>query len=355
MYNQGTQAVAGRQRSVRVRTYSTGTQWNRQRKGVHHPERVRLIQLSVCMVLFLTIFIWKGIFPQKLIQVRDEILTLISTDLDFEQALSNFGETLADSGTVLDNFGAFCIEIFGTHSTEETVQEADFTPPSPTGIVSAELQFLSEEATIAACTAHYTNFAQLGLKYVPTTEIPVPPLEEVPPAEETEQQQKPEAKPVAGTVIAFSDYSGDALPNNYTMDQVSLGELETMTPIMGHLNSVYGYREHPISGQHLFHGGVDIGGQFGDPIAAFATGTVEYTGENDSYGLYLQIDHGNGVKSFYAHCSKIEVTKGQMVSMGDTVARVGSTGSSTGPHLHLELKFNKMHLNPAYYVEFLEI
>ena len=65
------------------------------------------------------------------------------------------------------------------------------------------------------------------------------------------------------------------------------------------------------------------------------------------------MDHGNGVKSFYAHCSKVEVVKGQRVSMGDTVARIGSTGSSTGPHLHLELKFNKMHLNPAYYVDFL--
>ena len=56
---------------------------------------------------------------------------------------------------------------------------------------------------------------------------------------------------------------------------------------------------------------------------------MEYTGEDDSYGLYFQLDHGNGVKSFYAHCSKVEVVKGQRVSMGDTVARIGSTGSST--------------------------
>lgn len=92
----------------------------------------------------------------------------------------------------------------------------------------------------------------------------------------------------------------------------------------------------------------------GDPIRAFAAGTVEYTGEDDSYGLYLQVDHGNGVKSFYAHCSKIVVVKGQEVAMGEKVAEVGSTGDSTGPHLHLEMKYNKMHLNPAYYVEFLE-
>ena len=123
---------------------------------------------------------------------------------------------------------------------------------------------------------------------------------------------------------------------------------------MGRLTSGYGYRDHPISGKYFFHGGVDIGGQMGEAIAAFADGTVEYTGKNDSYGLYLQVDHGNGVKSFYAHCSKIVVTKGQTVAMGDKVAEIGSTGTSTGPHLHLELKYNKMHLNPAYYVKFLE-
>ena len=92
----------------------------------------------------------------------------------------------------------------------------------------------------------------------------------------------------------------------------------------------------------------------GEPISAFAAGTVEYTGENDSYGLYLQVDHGNGIKSFYAHCSELLVSKGQTVAMGDTVALVGTTGVSTGPHLHLELKYEKTHLNPSYYVDFLE-
>ena len=81
--------------------------------------------------------------------------------------------------------------------------------------------------------------------------------------------------------------------------------------------------------------------------------TVDYIGANDDHGLYLQIDHGNGIKSFYAHCSKLCVSQGQVVAAGEKVAEVGSTGVSTGPHLHLELKWNGLHLNPAYYVEFL--
>ena len=150
-----------------------------------------------------------------------------------------------------------------------------------------------------------------------------------------------------------SDYSGEELPNNYTMDQLSLGDLETVTPVLGYINSGYGYRDHPISGVYQFHGGVDISGKTGDPIQAFAAGTVEYVGEDDSFGLYLQLDHGNGVKSFYAHCSAVCVKKGQTVALGEKIAEVGASGTATGPHLHLELKYNKMHLNPIYYITYL--
>lgn len=78
---------------------------------------------------------------------------------------------------------------------------------------------------------------------------------------------------------------------------------------------------------------------------------MDYIGQDDSYGLYLQLDHGNGIKSFYAHCSKLCVSKGQLVAMGEKIAEVGSTGNATGPHLHLELKLDGMHLDPTQYVE----
>ena len=79
---------------------------------------------------------------------------------------------------------------------------------------------------------------------------------------------------------------------------------------------------------------------------------MEYVGEDNSYGLYLQIDHGNGVKSFYAHCRQICVRKDQPVKAGETVALVGSTGTTTGPHLHLELKCGDVRVDPAYYMSF---
>lgn len=353
MYSQSTQTMS-RRRSV----YSYGAAPARYRqRGTSRQERVRLLQLMVCLALFLAIFLWKGVFPQKLGQVRDDLLALIMTDLDFRAVLAGLGESLAEGDTVLSDLGAFCVEVLGVGEQENSVKPAIFTSvPQPEDVRGGELRFLSQGMDAASCTAHYANLDRYGLAAVPLTEEP-PPEEPAPedaaqPAE-SDAQEEPAAVP-AGTVVMVSDYSGEELPNNYTMDQLSLGELNTAAPVVGHLNSGYGYRDHPINGRYQFHGGVDIGGQKGDPITAFAAGTVEYIGEDDSYGLYLQIDHGSGVKSFYAHCSRILVSKGQTVALGEKIAEVGSSGVSTGPHLHLELKYFKMHLNPAYYVDFLE-
>lgn len=350
MYNQGTQAV-NRRRSVRA--YSSSSTRG-QRRGASSQERVRLLQLAICLALFLAISLWKGIFPQRLGQVRDNLLSLITTDLDFREALTELGESLAGGDTVLADLGAFCVEVFGAGGQDEPAEQAAFIPPPMTQSARGEeLRFLSGGADLAACTAHYANLDRYGLRTAALQPEALPAEDEAPPAEAAVSEE-PAAVPAAGTVIMVSDYSGEALPNHYTMDQLSLGELETVTPVMGHLNSGYGYRDHPINGHYQFHGGVDIGGQNGDPIVAFAAGTVEYIGEDDSYGLYFQIDHGNGVKSFYAHCSKVLVSKGQTVALGEKVAEIGSSGSATGPHLHLELKYNKMHLNPIYYVDYLE-
>lgn len=323
----------------------------RDRQGRGGQIQVRFAQLLICLALFLAVFLGKGLFPQKLGQVGEDILALMGTDLDIPKALSNLGESLMEGDSLLADLGAFCVEVFGPAPQEIAPPEKVSLPPvQPGAVLTSELEFLGGKSAPAVRTAHYADFSRFGMKLSAREPEPEP----EPMTEEAEVPEPPPAVPAAGTVVLYSDYSGDPLPDHYTMDQVSLGELETMTPVMGRLTSGYGYRDHPINGKYFFHGGVDIGGQTGDAIAAFANGTVEYTGKNDSYGLYLQVDHGNGVKSFYAHCSRIVVTKGQTVAMGDKVAEIGSTGTSTGPHLHLELKYNKTHLNPAYYVKFLE-
>lgn len=324
-----------------------GSRTNENKKASQ--ENLRLVQLFICLVLFLAVFLGKGIFPSKLLQIRDDLLTLITSNTDFRAAFSSLGDTESDTG-ILGQLEDFCIEVFGVEESAVPDSESAQAVPELASFLWNESSFLSENPDEQAITDHLLS--QNAWK-LPMTTVEETSAEAAPQAEEPVSEPEPAAVPAAGTLILKSDYSGDPLPNNYTMDQLSLGALETMTPVLGYINSGYGYRDHPINGAYQFHGGVDISGQMGDPIQAFASGTVEYVGKDDSYGLYLQLDHGNGVKSFYAHCSTICVTKGQTVSIGDKIAEIGSTGMSTGPHLHLELKFNKMHLNPIYYIEYL--
>ena len=88
----------------------------------------------------------------------------------------------------------------------------------------------------------------------------------------------------------------------------------------------------------------------GTDVLAFADGTVDYIGESEIYGQYLQLRHTGGLTTFYAHCSELLVQQGQTVKAGERVALSGATGNSTGPHLHFEMKLNGVLLNPAYYI-----
>ena len=135
------------------------------------------------------------------------------------------------------------------------------------------------------------------------------------------------------------------------MDYVPLGLGETVTPVLGVLTSPFGYRDHPVDGTYAFHYGTDLAADLGTPVQAFADGTVDFIGESEAYGLYIQINHGSGVTSFYCHCSALYAQKGEKVTKGQTIAAVGDTGNATGPHLHLELKQDGVFLNPLYYIE----
>ena len=122
-------------------------------------------------------------------------------------------------------------------------------------------------------------------------------------------------------------------------------------PWLGYVSSGYGYRVHPISGEKNLHRGVDIAVAQGTPIRAIHDGRVISAGDAGSYGLSVGIEDEKGYQSRYAHCSSISVSAGQEVKRGDVIAAVGSTGNSTGPHLHLEVMLNGEYLNPYYFVD----
>ena len=117
------------------------------------------------------------------------------------------------------------------------------------------------------------------------------------------------------------------------------------------ITSNYGYREHPIQGIVKIHQGIDIGGVgFGAPIVAVLDGVVSFAGELGSYGNCVMIDHGNGITTLYAHGQKILTERGKEVKQGDLIMEVGSTGNSTGPHCHFEIRINGYTQDPLLYV-----
>ena len=112
----------------------------------------------------------------------------------------------------------------------------------------------------------------------------------------------------------------------------------------------YGWRTHPIYGNARYHSGIDIGGDYGMNIYAADSGTVTYSGWISGYGNTVIIDHGNGVSTLYGHNQSLTVSVGQNISQGDVIAHCGSTGNSTGPHCHFEVRVNGEPTNPYDYL-----
>lgn len=130
------------------------------------------------------------------------------------------------------------------------------------------------------------------------------------------------------------------------MSEISGIKLATK-PITGTITSRYGERSSLRSSTHT---GLDIAATRGTPIQVVADGTVTSASYNGAYGNLVKVDHGNGIETWYAHTSKMYVTVGQTVTAGEVIATVGSTGNSTGPHLHFEIRMNGEHVNPQNYL-----
>ncbi|MEG0392046.1 MAG: peptidoglycan DD-metalloendopeptidase family protein [Anaerovoracaceae bacterium] len=122
------------------------------------------------------------------------------------------------------------------------------------------------------------------------------------------------------------------------------------TPGYTNVTSPFGYRIHPIFGTSKLHTGIDIGAPHGAKIVASKSGRVIMANNTDGYGNKVLIDHGGGEVTLYAHCSGFAVSAGQTVSQGQTIAYVGSTGNSTGAHLHFEVRINGNYTNPMGYL-----
>lgn len=274
----------------------------------------QLTQLLFCLTVFLAVFIGKGIWPSQVAQTGQEVLQLIQSNTDFKAAFAQLGQALTEEDSVLGELGEFCVAVFAPQA-----EQTD----------NAAVQVLvPRQETVS--TAEETQGTQV---------ISVQPEEVIP--EEPALQ--------VGDVVQQTQGVQD-LPDGYNGQWLWLGELETVVPVNGTITSGFGYRDHPTVGRYAPHAGVDIAADKGTAVLAFAQGVVERVGEDSDFGKHLYLSHPNGVTTFYAHCSKITVKKGETVQAGQTVAQVGSTGKSTGPHLHFEVRLNGVRLDPKYYL-----
>lgn len=325
--------VSKRAAAARGRRPAQRTRRSAQNGGAEG-ERRRLIQLAISLALFLLVYIGRGVFPAQLEVWR----TVTAANVDFKAAFLRFSGDLSRGEPVADALEALCVTLMGCEVEEEPspspgFSEEEFQIPVRLSQTSRMgLDYLNEHGVLAKA-----NFSSKG------DEQAEPEPESVP----LEPSQ-----PALVTAVA-QEYTDDGvkLPRNVSLAFYELGLSETTVPVNGTATSGFGYRDSPINGKNEFHLALDIGAEEGTEIGAFAAGTVEYIGTSDEFGNYLKINHENNVSSFYAHCSKLLVHKGDQVTCGQTVALVGHTGNATGSHLHLTIEKDNIRLDPAYYVD----
>ena len=149
----------------------------------------------------------------------------------------------------------------------------------------------------------------------------------------------------ARAAAAAQSSGGQGASDNWVQGTGQLG-----WPVSGEITSPYGYRVHPIWGTTIYHSGIDIGVDEGTPVHAADGGVVVWSGWMGGYGYAVVIDHGNGLSTLYGHNSELAVDEGQSVAKGQVISYAGSTGNSTGPHVHFEVRVNGDPVDPMGYL-----
>ena len=158
-------------------------------------------------------------------------------------------------------------------------------------------------------------------------------------------KERQAARAAAAAAAAAQSSGGQGASDNWVQGTGQLG-----WPVSGEITSPYGYRVHPIWGTTIYHSGIDIGVDEGTPVHAADGGVVVWSGWMGGYGYAVVIDHANGLSTLYGHNSELAVDEGQSVAKGQVISYAGSTGNSTGPHVHFEVRVNGDPVDPMGYL-----
>ena len=165
------------------------------------------------------------------------------------------------------------------------------------------------------------------------------------------------ADPLLEQILAFENQLSDRERQLRVLEDLLLASKlqQDVAPsgwpvIGGYISSVFGYRADPFTGRHTLHKGIDFAGPYGSPVYSVASGVVQFSGEQSGYGKLVEINHGNGYVTRYGHSSALLVKEGDAVRKNQVIAKLGSSGRSTGPHVHFEVLVNGRTVDPAQFV-----
>lgn len=306
---------------------------NRRRRVTYYRRRTQKSRgVSVKLLLFLLVVCLSvGIKTAKtgpLYDLRCRLATVLQTPLDLSRAVETLGRTFAGREDGEENavlvFGRMILGLEEEHTPTQSGTDApviDSIEHTMAGDLSG-LTFTVAESPRPLTDAEILSAIDTGI------------LEDAL-LDET---------PNCAFEIPSPDIVDDAV---YAMD------IQTVLPLIGYrLTSPFGYRIHPISGNTTFHYGVDLAAPAGTKVVSVAEGTVTETGYGAVNGNYIKVSHAGGFVTHYTHLKSIGVKKGDRVTKGEKIGTVGSTGYSTGPHLHFEVRKDGKVLDPADYFAF---
>ncbi len=248
------------------------------------------VRSVICGVIFVLLIALKLVMPDNLGAFRGTLGQWLVRDADFAEAFSQVGRAVSGQNGAIDSLGRAYRAVFGAQEAQE---------------VSGSAEELAGKGT--------EDEAQSGAA--------------------SPEDNGPAARDLPANASAERKETGFAFA----------------PPVSGAVTSPFGWRAHPASGAESFHYGVDLAAEEGDPVTAFADGTVGVVGESTELGRYLTVNHANGFSTLYAHCSAVTAASGEQVALGQKIAEAGKTGNATGPHLHFELHEGEIYLDPQLY------
>ena len=311
------------------------TNGRRKRRGRFRDKRIKIrgikssTKLVICIWVFFLALMVKFVFPNVSSGINETLRIYLEGNVDYEAAVKVLGEGIGGERGFADALSQAFKYAFNIISEDvqvyESVPETDIS----------EKDMADESKPVSAVVVKEPTLSD-------GTDVE----DEV----SVEEEVQEEDSTVQHFLESQSEYSHMELPSGVTYDKPEL-DIQGEVPVDGTVTSHFGYRDHPVEGEILFHYGTDIGAEKGTSVTAFADGTVYAFGDSSSFGLYVILSHGNGVETLYAHLDSISVQDGDTVKRGQEIGKVGDSGNATGPCLHFELTKDGVYLNPEYYVQ----